>query len=345
MLQAIEEYDELGGDRFLQKYGFGRAKSFWLRHDGNRYDSKAIVGAAFGFQHPDRGPLSPAEFSAGEKTVQKVLEGLGFAVEIDATLGQLAKRFRNLRVGPLPDGRKAPHKPLLALRALVRVAEGRPRLTRVADVADDLSPVLRLAVTPAHEVSVWEPIWRLEHDVWELKDDRGDPRARLQQDAPPISELRAERMTCGLTEEVYDALLEQPEWVAQLQEEIIDHHLSDLPHDVVLAALARSGAPQAVWWVNQGRTYSDERDGGYIWAPSVTKAGRPASHHVPSVMFVLATSSSTIEVARFAHLVLPSRREKLPSVQLSCRPMRGEPTATSLVSSTSSCRDLSSLTN
>ena len=27
------------------------------------------------------------------------------------------------------------------------------------------------------------------------------------------------------------------------------------------------------WWVNQGKTYKEERDGGYIWAPQRTKAG------------------------------------------------------------------------
>jgi 5-methylcytosine-specific restriction enzyme B len=35
-----------------------------------------------------------------------------------------------------------------------------------------------------------------------------------------------------------------------------------------------------VWWVNQGKTYDEERDGGYIWAPQRTKAGISAGHHV-----------------------------------------------------------------
>lgn len=35
-----------------------------------------------------------------------------------------------------------------------------------------------------------------------------------------------------------------------------------------------------LWWVNQGATYRQERDGGYVWAPKVTKAGHPVAHHV-----------------------------------------------------------------
>ncbi|WP_433213306.1 McrB family protein [Dactylosporangium sp. CS-047395] len=35
-----------------------------------------------------------------------------------------------------------------------------------------------------------------------------------------------------------------------------------------------------LWWVNQGDTYRIERDGGYVWAPQLTKTGRPAAHHV-----------------------------------------------------------------
>lgn len=35
----------------------------------------------------------------------------------------------------------------------------------------------------------------------------------------------------------------------------------------------------AVWWVNQGHTYNEERQGGYVWAPQKTKAGFPVAHH------------------------------------------------------------------
>lgn len=37
--------------------------------------------------------------------------------------------------------------------------------------------------------------------------------------------------------------------------------------------------PQVRWWVNQGETFRQEREGGYVWAPQVTKAGIAVGHH------------------------------------------------------------------
>jgi MoxR-like ATPase len=80
VLAALHEFDELGREAFLAKYGFGPARSYFLTHDENLYDSKAVVGAAVGFEHPERGPLRSSDFSGGEQTVQRKLEELGFEV-------------------------------------------------------------------------------------------------------------------------------------------------------------------------------------------------------------------------------------------------------------------------
>jgi diadenosine tetraphosphate (Ap4A) HIT family hydrolase len=80
VLQAIDEFDRLGRDAFLAKYGYGPARRYFLEHDGRHYDSKAIVGVAHGHQYPNRGPLANTEFSGGHQTVQKKLEELGFLV-------------------------------------------------------------------------------------------------------------------------------------------------------------------------------------------------------------------------------------------------------------------------
>ena len=81
VLTAIAEYDELGQDAFLEHYGLGRAREYFLVHDGRRYDSKAVVGAAHGYDLPDEGPLSSDAFSGGRETVRVVLTRLGFEVE------------------------------------------------------------------------------------------------------------------------------------------------------------------------------------------------------------------------------------------------------------------------
>jgi hypothetical protein len=79
---AVEEFDRLGRDAFLERYGFGRSWRYLLRVDGNLYDSKAIVGAAFGYQYPDRGPLPNTAFSGGDVSVKRRLEQLGFEVVV-----------------------------------------------------------------------------------------------------------------------------------------------------------------------------------------------------------------------------------------------------------------------
>ena len=80
VLSAIAEYDTIGQAAFLAKYGYAPAQRYCLEHEGRRYDSKAIVGAAYGYQFPDRGPLAASEFSGGEATVRPLLEGLQFTV-------------------------------------------------------------------------------------------------------------------------------------------------------------------------------------------------------------------------------------------------------------------------
>ena len=73
--QAIVQYDSLGRDRFLKKYGFGRSRAYFLVYGGKHYDSKAIVGAAHGFQFGS--PLRSQDFSGGKATVKPQLESLG----------------------------------------------------------------------------------------------------------------------------------------------------------------------------------------------------------------------------------------------------------------------------
>lgn len=78
---ALDECDKIGRASFLQKYGFGPARDYFLVAEGKRYDSKAIAGVAHGYQYPGEGALKPRDFSGGEATVGKKLADLGFVVE------------------------------------------------------------------------------------------------------------------------------------------------------------------------------------------------------------------------------------------------------------------------
>jgi hypothetical protein len=80
VLQAIEEFDLLKRDGFLAKHRFGKAKRYFVVHEGRHYDSKAIYGVAFGNERPDLGLLPNDAFSGGEEQVAKRLRKLGFTV-------------------------------------------------------------------------------------------------------------------------------------------------------------------------------------------------------------------------------------------------------------------------
>ena len=77
----MDEYDALGEEQFLRKYGFGPAKWCYVLRNGKRYPSKAIFGVATGKENPERGPLTSRDFSGGETTVVRALRELGFEVE------------------------------------------------------------------------------------------------------------------------------------------------------------------------------------------------------------------------------------------------------------------------
>jgi 5-methylcytosine-specific restriction enzyme A len=73
---AISECDRLGRDPFLKKYGYKYSRLYPLDFNGRVYDSKAIVGVAFGKQHGT--PLKSKEFSGGLARVVPLLRKLGF---------------------------------------------------------------------------------------------------------------------------------------------------------------------------------------------------------------------------------------------------------------------------
>lgn len=92
--RAIAEFDDLGRDGFLAKYGFGKGRTFFLVRSGKRYDAKAIVGAAYGFQHGQ--PLAHASFNGGERTVASRLRQLGFSVSVEPAADLYASLTREM---------------------------------------------------------------------------------------------------------------------------------------------------------------------------------------------------------------------------------------------------------
>ena len=77
--KALDEFDQIGRDLFLKKYGYGGALQYVVVRNGREYDSKAIVGAAHGYQFGD--PLRNTDFSGGLQSSVQKLESLGFEVK------------------------------------------------------------------------------------------------------------------------------------------------------------------------------------------------------------------------------------------------------------------------
>jgi putative restriction endonuclease len=76
VLRAIEEFDDLGREDFLDKYDFAGARQYVVVHGGRQYDSKALIGAAHGYATGEA--LHPSDFSDDVRTVGARLTDLGF---------------------------------------------------------------------------------------------------------------------------------------------------------------------------------------------------------------------------------------------------------------------------
>ncbi len=126
VMGAIDEYDRLGQDEFLDRYGFDRARSYLLIYDGKAYDSKAIVGRGHGLLPGERA-MSAREFSGGEATVGRLLRGLGFTVQVgDLAPGDLVTLLTKLNVYR-SDGLPALYQPITLLWAFARARRGASR--------------------------------------------------------------------------------------------------------------------------------------------------------------------------------------------------------------------------
>jgi len=62
---------------------------------------------------------------------------------------------------------------------------------------------------------------------------------------------------------------------------LIESGLIERSGELTEQGVAFLGEQASVWWVNQNATYTEERDGGFLWAPMLNKAGRPEYHWEP----------------------------------------------------------------
>ncbi|GAA4193251.1 hypothetical protein GCM10022219_14790 [Microbacterium oryzae] len=76
--RAIGEFERLGRDSFLHEHDFGKAREYFLVTDRGSFDSKAIFGVAYGYQHGEQ--LTSNEFHGGRRGAAGRLAELGFVI-------------------------------------------------------------------------------------------------------------------------------------------------------------------------------------------------------------------------------------------------------------------------
>jgi hypothetical protein len=79
VVQAMQEYDRLGPERFFSAHGFAPTTTYDLVQDKHRYPPKAILGTAYEFATGQR--LASGDFEGGKSGAVKVLGELGFTIE------------------------------------------------------------------------------------------------------------------------------------------------------------------------------------------------------------------------------------------------------------------------
>src|SRR4026207_193634 len=79
VLRAIQEYDQLGPQRFFSEHGFAPTTTYDLVWDERRYPPKAILGTAYEFATGQR--LGSGDGGGGKSGAVRVLGKRGFTVE------------------------------------------------------------------------------------------------------------------------------------------------------------------------------------------------------------------------------------------------------------------------
>ena len=246
VLAAIAEYDRLGQDEFLDKYGFDRARSYLLIHNGKAYDSKAIVGVAHGFL-PEERALTARDFSGGEATVGRLLRGLGFTVQVgDMTVDRLFRLLTRLNVyrsGGLP----ALYQPITLLWALARAGRGAPRLVSWEETQRQIAALIKHYGRPGEGDRIYYRVAALYGaGLWELDTGAGTvPNAHGS--SIPQRWFDEHRPQSGLVTPVYELVRDSAEAQAAAVRALTETYFVDANPAALLDELGlgglRTGSP------------------------------------------------------------------------------------------------------
>ncbi|MGW8993457.1 hypothetical protein ACWGRF_26540 [Streptomyces zhihengii] len=239
VLRAAAEFDAIGRDVFLARYGFGPARDYFVLIDGRRYDSKALAGAAHGLL-AGRSPLSRDQLSGGRDHAVKVLRALGFEVTglpprgADVQIADLLRRIRALRPARTPHG-PAPHQPVTLLWAIGRAQRGRARITTWDETRTELGDLLARHIPPGSRPRPDYPLLALHRaGLWDFDGEVGDvPTAHG--DAALSAWFRRHRPSSGLPAAHHDLLHRSGHARITVVEAILEAHVADARYTALLS--------------------------------------------------------------------------------------------------------------
>ncbi|MAF67265.1 MAG: hypothetical protein CMJ84_16610 [Planctomycetes bacterium] len=133
-------------------------------------------------------------------------------------------------------GERAPHKPLLLLLALGRVARGAERLVPFSEIDEPLKGLLREFGPPRTKDHPEYPFWRLQRDdLWEVPG--GDSLARRKGNVDPLrSELLAKGVG-GFPEDIHELLSSSSALRMRVAHTLLDAHFPPSLHEDLLDAV------------------------------------------------------------------------------------------------------------
>ncbi|MGW5142904.1 HNH endonuclease [Nocardia beijingensis] len=243
VIAAIDEFDSVGREQFLAKYGFAESRRLFVVYEGKSYDSKALAGAAHAFLS-GQPPLKATEISGGWRHAAGVLQRLGFEV-VDrvpaSTVHGLVRTIHQLRPATVASGPMLKQAVVL-LWAIGRAQRGADRVLTWERTRAELVPLLT-----AHHRSGERPEGRPDYPIaalcraglWTLDSStsvpaaHGDARLRRWFD-----EYQPEG---GLPEPVHDLLRSSGVARVQVVTAIIDKFFNDSDYAAVTKAVGLEG--------------------------------------------------------------------------------------------------------
>ena len=145
---------------------------------------------------------------------------------------QFFRRLDDLQIWS-KGGRRAPHKPLLLLLALGRVARGEARLARYDDeIESQTKHLLRRFGPPRRAFRAEQPFWRLrKDDLWEIPEQVSVPEDRRGN--PSVPALRQHGVRGGFPQSLQRLLQSDPELLEAAAVRLLEDHFPASLHQSI----------------------------------------------------------------------------------------------------------------